>query len=167
MNSVRKNYRDIGTEFAGKLKPEEFGTSEELTQKAEPIRYITDLQGAEKTFDKISADGHLENAAGINARIVRSTKNKIFGGKAIYKSFDKKAHFLAIANADKFYLNAIEKIFTLDPGKDNSGIVERKFLFSPMKYKDRIVPIKFTVLKYDNKDQNLYSIEVIDVDIVK
>jgi len=166
MNSVKKDYRDIGTEFAGNLKPEEFGTLEELAEKAEPKRHITDQQHAEMIFNEISVGGHLENAAGINARIVRSTKNKIFGGKAIYKSFDKEAHFLAIANADKLYSNAIEKTFPLDPGKNNTGIAERKFLFSPMKYKDRIVPVKFTVLKYDNKDQNLYSIEAIDVDIV-
>jgi hypothetical protein len=85
----------------------------------------------------------------------------------VNKSFVKEAHYMAVANTDKLYSNAIEKPFPIDSRKKNAGVTDRKVLFSPMEYRGRIVPVKFTVLKYTNRDQNLYSIEAIDVDLGK
>jgi len=162
---IIKKFREASIEMVKDLNIREFGTPEELIEKSKPLRNITDLEKVKEIFDQIAENGPLISARGIKAMIVKSTKKKIFSWKAIHTSLDEKAHLLAIANTDILFSNAIEKTSPLDPNKKNKGIVERKNLFSPMEYNNCIIPVKFTVFKYDNNDQNLYSIEAIDINI--
>jgi len=162
---IIKKFREASFEMVKDLNIREFGTPEELTEKSKLLRNITELEKVKEIFDQIAKNGPLINARGIKAMIVKSTKKKIFNWKAIHTSLDEKAHLLAIANTDILFSNAIEKTSPLDPNKKNKGIVERKNLFSPMEYNDCIIPVKFTVFKYDNNDQNLYSIEAININI--
>ncbi|MDR2901004.1 MAG: hypothetical protein LBV20_05750 [Treponema sp.] len=83
-------------------------------------------------------------------------------------SFCPEAHYLAAANIDKLYFNAIEPWkFELNPNKENDGLNSRRYLYSPMEYGGKITIVKITVKEYiDTELQNkLYSIEAIDVEL--
>jgi hypothetical protein len=56
-------------------------------------------------------------------------------------------------------------VLELNPQKNNEHLNARLYLFAPMEYKGRIIPIKFTVKEYKQKGTNkrLYSIEAINV----
>jgi len=74
----------------------------------------------------------------------------------------------AAVNIDKLYSNAIEPLkFELNPDKDNTGLKARRYLYTPMEYKGKIVVVKVTVKEYADGDlQNkLYSIEAVDMDL--
>jgi hypothetical protein len=71
---------------------------------------------------------------------------------------------LAAVNIDKLFFNAIEPWkFEINPRKSNVQLVDRRFFYSPMEFKGKIVPVKMTIMEFQNKDMNLYSIEAIDV----
>jgi hypothetical protein len=57
--------------------------------------------------------------------------------------------------------------FELDPNKNNENLKDRKYLYVPMSYNSRVIPIKITVKKYKEKEstERIYSITAIDVDI--
>ena len=62
-------------------------------------------------------------------------------------------------------LNSIEPWkFELNPSKNNDGLKERHYLYSPLEYEGSIMLVKITVKEYinDRLENNLYSIEVID-----
>jgi hypothetical protein len=164
----REQYRDIGKEIAKDLKAEDFGTPEKIAEKAKPIRTAKNRAEAKLILDEIASKGVLKSADGIKATISSKSKKEILCGKSIHVSFDEEAHWQAVANMDKYYGNAIEKQpVELDPRKDNKDLKSRKFLFSPMEYKARIVPVKFTVIEYKISQNNLrlYDIEAIDIDL--
>jgi hypothetical protein len=78
--------------------------------------------------------------------------------------FSAEAHYLAAANVDKYFSNAIEPwFFELNPNKNNEGLKARRYLFAPMEYQGRIVIIKFTVKEYHGAENKLYSIEALDI----
>jgi hypothetical protein len=52
--------------------------------------------------------------------------------------------------------------FELDLRKQNAQLKDRRFLYAPMAFKGKIIPVKLTVLEYQNKDTNLYSLEAIE-----
>jgi len=72
---------------------------------------------------------------------------------------------LAAANLDHLFINSIEPWkFELNPFKNNDGLKERHYLYSPIEYEGSIVFVKITVKEYiyDWLENKLYSIEVID-----
>jgi len=112
----------------------------------------------------------LKSKTGITATISKKSTEKILSGKSTDKSFDAKAHFLASANLEKLFSNAIEPFkFPLDPDKNNENYQEIKRLYAPMNFKGRIIPIKFTVtvMLNEKEGKRIYSLEVIDVDLEK
>jgi hypothetical protein len=54
-------------------------------------------------------------------------------------------------------------MISVPPRKPNTQLVDRRFFYSPMEFNNRIVPVKITIMEFQNKDVNLYSIEAIDV----
>ena len=94
----------------------------------------------------------------------RRTVGKLVSSVAVYSSFSSEAHYLAAANIDKFFSNAIEPwLFELNPNKNNEGIKARRYLFAPMEYQERIAMIKITVKEYHVAENKLYSIEALDL----
>jgi len=55
----------------------------------------------------------------------------------------------------------------LDPNKVNDSLEDRKYLYSPMEYNNRIVPVKLTVMKYKDikAKKRLYSIQAINANL--
>jgi hypothetical protein len=99
----------------------------------------------------------------LKAALSKTSINKILNNKARNQSFSEKAHILAAVNVDRLFFNAIEPWkFELDPRKENTQLRDRLFLYSPMEFGDTIIPVKLTVLGYQNKDVNLYSLEAIE-----
>ena len=89
---------------------------------------------------------------------------KLVSSVAVHSSFSPEAHYLAAANIDKFFSNAIEPwLFELNPNKNNEGLKSRRYLFAPMEYQGRIVIIKITVKEYHTEENKLYSIEALDL----
>jgi hypothetical protein len=106
--------------------------------------------------------------SGLYATISKKSIKEILSGETVGKSFNLKAHLKAAANIEKLYSNAIEKWeFELDPHKNNDSLEDRKYLYSPMEYDGRIVPVKLTVMKYKDikAKKRLYSIQAINVDL--
>ena len=162
-------YRDIGKEIAESLKADDFGTPEEVIEKAKPIRYAKSREEAKPILEEIAAKGSLTSADGIEATISGKSKREMLSGKKSHFDIDNEAHWQAVANIDKLYGNAIEKQpVDLDTGKDNKSLQSRKMLFSPMEYKNRIVPVKFTVFEYKRSEDGmrLYDIQAIDIDLI-
>jgi hypothetical protein len=89
---------------------------------------------------------------------------KLVSSVAFHTSFSPEAHYLAAANIDKLFSNAIEPwFFELNLNKNNEGLKSRHYLFAPMEYQGRIAIIKITVKEYHEEENKLYSIEALDL----
>jgi len=112
----------------------------------------------------------LKSRAGIDATLSTNSMEKMLSGKAVDKSVNKEAHFLAAANLEKLFSNAIEPFkFLLNPEKNNENYREVRRLYAPMSFGKRIIPVKFTVLVMMNEKEGkrIYSLEAINVDLDK
>jgi len=158
---------DSSTEKAKTLKINDFGTPEEVMEIAKMPLTVSSFIEARVVLEGIVGK-HLISKAGLSATISKKSIKEILSGEAVEKSFDLKAHLKAAVNIEKLFTNAIEKWkFDLDPNKKNEALKDRKYLYAPMEYNGRIVPVKLTVKEYkDIKTQKrLYSLEAIDVDL--
>jgi len=145
---------------------DDFGAFNEVQEMANPKRTAANRQEAVIILKEIAKKGTLANKTGFKARLSGKTIGKIVSNQAINTSFNSKAHYLAAANLDYLFINAIEPWkFELNPSKNNDGLKERHYLYSPLEYKGAIMLVKITVKEYINNrlENNLYSIEVIDI----
>jgi hypothetical protein len=72
---------------------------------------------------------------------------------------------LAVANIEALFSNAIEPFkFPFNPDKHNENFREIRRLYAPMSYKNRIIPVKFTIREMLNEKEGkrIYSLEAID-----
>jgi hypothetical protein len=157
---------------AKELKIENWGTPEEVYELARPIRIASTRQEAKNALETIiSANGtvkrtarELKSKSGLSACLRRSSLGKLVSGIQ-KKEMPKEALWLAVANIDRLYTNAIEIWkFEFDPNKNNDGLKDKHILYAPMGYKNCLVPVKFTVKEYLDPlaSKKIYSIEVID-----
>ena len=94
----------------------------------------------------IAKNGKLTSKKGVVVSLSGKSIEKVVSEKPLHQSFDVMAHWLAVANIDKLFSNAIEPWkFELNQQKNNDHLKDRRYLFAPMECKGRIVPIKFTV----------------------
>jgi len=149
---------------ADELRVDCWGTPKEVAEIAAPIRSAKDRREATAILKEIAGYGPFTSKSGLAARLRRRSVGKLVSSVAVHSSFSPEAHYLAAANIDKFFANAIEPwFFELNPNKNNEGLKARRYLFAPMKYQGRIVIIKFTVKEYHKADNKLYSIETLDI----
>ncbi|MDR1803344.1 MAG: hypothetical protein LBQ94_07020 [Treponema sp.] len=149
---------------AGELRPDCWGTPEEVAAMAAPVRKAKDRREATTILKEIAGNSPFTSKSGLTARLQRRTVGKLVSSVAVYSSFSPEAHYLAAANIDKFFSNAIEPwLFELNPNKNNEGIKARRYLFAPMEYQGRIAIIKITVKEYHAAENKLYSIEALDL----
>jgi len=150
------------------LRLEHWGVLEEVRAMATPVRQADNRQTAMAFLKEIAPNNPFTSRSGLLARLPMRSLGKIVSHAAVTTSFCPEAHYLAAANIDKLYSNAIEPWeFELDPNKDNTGLKARRYLYAPMEYRGKIVVVKITVKEYADGDlQNkLYSIEAVDVDL--
>jgi len=166
---VEKEPWDSSTEKAKTLKIEDFGTPEEVREMAKTEQKAGTREEARSILIGL-VNNPLKSKAGPEATISKNSIEKILSGKSADKSYNAKAHFLAAANLEKLFSNAVEPFkFPLDPDKNNENYREIKRLYAPMDFKGRIIPVKFTVMIMQNKKEGkrIYSLEAIDVDLCK
>jgi hypothetical protein len=162
---------DSSNKKAEELSISMFGMPEEVAEMAKPIRMVYSRKEAQDAIEaiitkngaeKVSAR-ELTSKSGLSAYLRRSSIGKLVS--AIQKKgMSAEALWLAAANIDKLYANAIEPWkFEMNPNKDNDGLKDRYVLYSPLKYETSIIPVKITVNEYlDPKvPRKLYSIETI------
>jgi hypothetical protein len=167
--NLAKESWDNSTERAKSLKVEDFGAPEIVEETAKPVRFAWDRRAAVDILKEIiKATPVLTSKSGTRARISSKSAGKLVSSDAVKASFDEKAHFLAVANLDRLFLNAIEPWkFELNPNKNNQGLKERKYLYAPLVYDGRVITVKFTVKSFQNDDlmDKIYSIEAINVSL--
>ena len=108
----------------------------------------------------------MTSKSGLSARLTGKSIGKIVSSEATNASFDKDIHYLAAANLDRLYSNAIEPWqFDLNPGKNNDGLKNKRYLYAPLAVGDKVKLIKITVKEYLSEEltNKLYSIEAINV----
>jgi hypothetical protein len=160
---------DSSTERAKTLTIEDFGAPKTVEEMAKPACFAWERRaalGILKGIIKITPV--LTSKSGIKARVSSKSAGKLVSSDAVQASIDEKAHFLAVANLDRLFVNAIEPWkFELNPNKNNQGLKERKYLYAPLAYDGKLIPVKFTVKSYENTDlmDKIYSIEVINVNL--
>jgi len=157
------------TDKAKELKAEDWGTPEEIAEMAKMKRIAASYGEARKIMESM-VNKPLRSKSGLLASISKKSIDKILSGDAVKESVDIKAHLLASANIDILFSNAIEKwIFQSNPNRNNQGLQERKYLYSPMEYSGQIIPVKFTVKQFidTEKGNRIYSLEAIDIEIKK
>jgi hypothetical protein len=157
------------TDKAKTLKLADFGTPEEVREMAQPIEQARTRDEARLILTKLIGKT-LKSRASVEATISKNSIEKILSGKAADKSYNASAHFLAAANLEKLFSNAIEPFkFPPNPEKHNENYKAVKRLYSPMAFDGRIIPVKFTVMMMMNKKEGkrIYSVEAIDVDLGK
>jgi len=163
---------DSSSEKAKTLKIEDFGTPEEVREMAKPIRYVKSRSEAENALENIiSGNGavkrsaiELKSKSGISAFLRRSSIGKLVSGIQ-EKGIPKEALWQAAANIDKLFTHSIEPWrFELNPHKNNDGLKDRRILYAPMEYAERILPVKLTVKEFLDRSVNakIYSIETIN-----
>jgi hypothetical protein len=165
---VMAEHWNSSAEKAKELKIEDFGSPEAVREMAKPIRTAQNRYEATIILKEIIKKGPLTSKSGLTARLPGKSIGKIVSSEAVNASFNKKAHYLAAANMDKLFSNAIEPWeFELNPQKNNQGLKKRKYLYAPMEFNNKLIPVKFTVKAYlDEKLMDiLYSIEAIDANL--
>jgi hypothetical protein len=156
------------TDKAKLLNVEDFGTPQEVQEMATPSRTAADRQEAARILKEIAAQGPLVNKTGFSAALSSDSRGKIVSSKALNTSYGQKAHFLAVANLDKLFFHAIEPWeFELNPGKNNDDLANRRYLYAPLKFDTKIIPVKITVKEYKDTTlgKRIYSVEAIDVEL--
>ena len=149
---------------ASELHSDLWGTPEEVAVISKPIRKAKDRGQATAILKEIAGYSPFTSKSGLTARLRRRTVGKLVSSVAVHSSFNPEAHYLAAANIDKYFSNAIEPwFFELNPNKNNEGLKARRYLFAPMEYMGRIAIIKFTVKEYYKAENNIYSIEALDI----
>jgi hypothetical protein len=146
-----------------------FGTSEEIREIAKTDREAHSYEEARINL-KAVVNKPLKSRSGLQATVSNKTVDKILSGKAVDKSFDRSAHFLATANLEKLFSKAIEPFnFDKDAEKNNEHLKAIRRLYAPMLFNGRIIPVKFTIKEMDNERDGtrIYSLEAIDVDLDK
>lgn len=133
-----------------------WGTSSEVIKLSTPKRSVNNYADARQILSTF-AGMELKNKNGLTGRISRKSIEKFLSGKAVETSFDLKAHFLVLANIDTLFQNAIEP-FETEPDKHGSPDVKaihRTYapLLIEMNGEKRIIPIKFSVKEYADKNQ--------------
>jgi len=159
---------DTSREKAQELRIEQWGTPEEVEEMAAPVRQASNRQEAMDYLKKIAASSPFTSRSGLLARLPMRSLGKIVSHAAVVSSFCPEAHYLAAANIDKLYSNAIEPWeFELNPNKENAGLKARRYLFAPMEYGGKIAVVKITAKEYTDSDlqTKLYSIEAVDVNL--
>jgi hypothetical protein len=168
-NGKREPYNSSTTK-AKELKAEDWGTPEEIIEMATMPRTAKNRKEAVEILKTVIDEKNIKSISGVIAYIPKKNIGKIVSRQAIDTSLSEQAHYHAVANIDKLFSNAIEKWqFELNPNKNNEGLKDRKYLYAPMEYKERIIPVKITVKEYKNeeKEKQIYTIEAIDVGIDK
>jgi len=161
---LRLEQWDAVREKVIELSLDYWGTSEEVAAIAEPIRKARNRREATAVLKEIAKHSPFTSKSGLTARLQRRSVGKLVSSVAVHSSFSPEAHYLAAANIDKFFSNAVEPwLFELNPNKNNEGLKSRRYLFAPMEYQGRIVVIKFTVKEYHAEENKLYSIEALDL----
>jgi hypothetical protein len=154
---------DTSREKARELRLEQWGTPEEVKTMAAPMRQASDRRTATEYLKEIALASPFTSRSGLAARLQRRSVGKLVSSVAVHSSFSPEAHYLAAANIDKYFSNAIEPwLFELNPNKNNEGVKARHYLFAPMEYQERVVIIKFTVKEYNKAKNKLYSIEALE-----
>jgi len=155
-NMVREKMSELRLDF--------WGTPEEIAVIAAPIRKAKNRREATSILKEIAEHSPFTSKSGLTARLHRRSVGKLVSSVAVHTSFNPEAHYLAAANIDKLFSNAIEPwLFELNPNKNNEGLKSRHYLFAPMEYQKRIVIIKITVKEYHSGENKLYSIEALDL----
>jgi hypothetical protein len=175
--NLAKEPWDSSPEKVKTLKIEDFGTLDEIKEMARPIRLAHNRQEAEEALKFIiSGNGsvkrssvQLTSRSGLTAFLRRSSIGKLVSGIQ-EKEMPKEALWLAAANIDKLFGNAIEPWrFELNPEKNNDGLRDRRILFAPLAYEKQILPVKMTIKEFLDPlvGAKLYSIEAIDFNLLK
>jgi hypothetical protein len=155
---------DTSPKKAQELTLDQWGTPEEVAVLATPVRQARGRREATVILKEIAGHSPFTSKSGLTARLQRRSVGKLVSSVAVHSSFSPEAHYLAAANIDKYFSNAIEPwLFELNPNKNNEGLKARRYLFAPMEYKGRIVIIKFTVKEFHGAENKLYSIEALDI----
>jgi hypothetical protein len=165
---VEKDLWHSSSEKAKTLKIDDFGTLESIREQARIIRTASNRREATEILKEIIKHGPYTSKSGLTSRIPGKSIGKLVSSEAVNASFIPEAHYLAVANLDKLFLNAIEPwIYELNPTKNNDGLKARHYLYAPMNFHERIIVVKFTVKEYINPElyNKTYSIEAIDTNI--
>jgi hypothetical protein len=135
---------------------------------AKPIRSAANRQEAVKILKCLAEKGPLINKRGLIVTLSSDSRGKIVSSKALKTSYGQKAHFMAVANIDKLFFNAIEPWeFELNPHKNNNDLTARHYLYAPLEFANKLIPVKLTVKEYKDTllNKRLYSIEAIDAEL--
>ena len=168
MYDIKKEPWDSSTEKVKILRIEDFGEPEDVREMAKPVRSAQTRYEAVIILKKIAAQRPLINRNGLTVTLSSDSRGKIVSSKALNTSYAQKAHFLAVANLDKLFLNSIEPWeFELNPNKNNDDLKARRYLYAPLEFDNKIIPVKLTIKEYKDESlgKRLYSIEVINVEI--
>jgi hypothetical protein len=164
--AVEKAPYDSSTDKAKLLKIEDFGMPDEVKEVAKPIRAANSRQEATIILRQIAENGPLASKNGLIAVLPKRNISKLVSDVAILQSMNRESHYLAVANIDKLFKNAIEPWkFELNPNKNNQDLKERRVLYAPLEYGGQIIPVKIVVKEYADpvRGTKLYSLETIDM----
>jgi hypothetical protein len=168
---IKKEPWDSSTEKARILKLEDFGNPETIEENIKPCRTAKNrFEAAQILKNIISNSPILTNKSGTKARINLNTIGKMVSSEAVRSSINQEAHYLAVANLDKIFMNSIEPWkFELNPNKNNQGLKERKYSYAPLEYCNSILIVKFTIKSYQDENlmDKIYSIEAMDIYLEK
>ena len=165
---MKKEPWNSSSEKAKSLTIDDFGLPADVLKMAKMPRTANSRAEAVKILKQIAGDGNLTSKSGLVASLSGKSIDKIVSERTLHRSFETAAHWLAAANLDKLFSNAIEPWkFELNPKKDNINLKDRLYLFAPMEYKDLILPVKITLKKFKQEGLNnrIYSIETVNVDL--
>jgi hypothetical protein len=155
INSTRLPY-DMSNEKAKELKVEDWGTPEEVEKMARMLRNVNSRKEAEVILNGIKNKGKLINNYNdkLIATVSRDSIRKLLNG-----------NWQIAVNIDQLFRNGIEPWkFELNPNKNNRELKDRKYLYSPMKYEEKIILVKLTIKEYKRHcdGMRLYSGEIIN-----
>ena len=162
---LEKEHWDSSSEKAKELKISDFGTQEEVIEKARMERFPQNYTEARKILSSFIVNP-LKNISGLTATLSKNSIEKILSDAGEGSAKNLKAHLLAAGNLDKLFTHSIEPwSFEMNPNKNNDNIADIHRLYALMEYEGKITVVKITVKEMKNsKDGNrIYTIRSLRV----
>ena len=86
-----------------------------------PLRIAENRREAMEYLKEIALKSPFTSRSGLLARLSKRSLGKLVSHAAVVSSFCPEAHYIAAANIDKLFSNAIEPwLFELNPNKNNT-----------------------------------------------
>ncbi len=160
----RQGAQGDGQDGRGAVAAHDAHSGVNLTDNDGPLRQAFTFDEARHAAKAFQGKDLTNAATGMKARVSRNSLDKMLSGKAVGKSESASTHSMAVANADRLFVNATYGWSKPDRSDDPNIRGVHRF-FAPMEIGGRAKLVKLTVKESAREDRSspLYTVEAVEL----